>query len=72
MFSLLAAKHALWRSGRQKLVRKPLSHAGRRDLFTSLLLVTLLCRAYVPVGFMPGGHDEDAGNRGGEQCSYGT
>jgi hypothetical protein len=27
--------------------------SGRRHLFTSLLLVALLLRAYVPVGFMP-------------------
>jgi hypothetical protein len=33
-------------------MRKHLFHSGRRDLFTSLLLVALLFRAYVPVGFM--------------------
>ena len=32
---------------------KHLFKSGRRDLFTSLLLVVLLFRAYVPVGFMP-------------------
>jgi hypothetical protein len=34
-------------------MRKHLFNSGRRDLFTSLLLVVLLFRAYVPVGFMP-------------------
>ena len=34
-------------------MRQPLLHSGRRDLFTRLLLVALLFRAYVPVGFMP-------------------
>ena len=34
-------------------MRKRLSHPGRSDIFTSLLLVMLLFRAYVPVGFMP-------------------
>jgi hypothetical protein len=34
-------------------MRKYLFKSGRRDLFTSLLLVVLLFRAYVPVGFMP-------------------
>jgi hypothetical protein len=34
-------------------MRKSIFHIGRRDLFTSVLLVTLLFRAYVPVGFMP-------------------
>jgi len=33
-------------------MRKQLN-SGRLDLFTSLLLVVLLFRAYVPVGFMP-------------------
>ncbi|MHB8478099.1 MAG: hypothetical protein ACYDBZ_17625 [Steroidobacteraceae bacterium] len=34
-------------------MRNHLFNSGRRDLFTSLLLVALLFRAYVPVGFMP-------------------
>ncbi|MDP9011997.1 MAG: hypothetical protein M3O41_04935 [Pseudomonadota bacterium] len=34
-------------------MRKHLFNPGRRDVFTSLLLVVLLFRAYVPVGFMP-------------------
>ena len=34
-------------------MRKQLFKSGRLDLFTSLLLVVLLFRAYVPVGFMP-------------------
>ena len=34
-------------------MRKHLFNSQRRDLFTSLLLVVLLFRAYVPVGFMP-------------------
>jgi hypothetical protein len=34
-------------------MRQPLLQFGRRDLFTSLLLVALLFRAYIPVGFMP-------------------
>ncbi len=34
-------------------MRKLLFHSGRRDLITSLLLVALLFRAYVPAGFMP-------------------
>jgi hypothetical protein len=34
-------------------MRKSIFQFGRRDLFTSLLLVALLFRAYVPVGFMP-------------------
>jgi len=34
-------------------MRKHLFNSGRRDLFTSLLLVVLVFRAYVPVGFMP-------------------
>ena len=34
-------------------MRKYLSNSGRRDLLSSLLLVVLLFRAYVPVGFMP-------------------
>jgi hypothetical protein len=34
-------------------MRKTIPQFGRRDLFTSVLLVTLLFRAYVPVGFMP-------------------
>ena len=34
-------------------MRQPLLHPGRRDLLTSLLLVALLFRAYIPVGFMP-------------------
>ena len=34
-------------------MRNPLFNSGRRDIFTSLLLVALLFRAYVPVGFMP-------------------
>ena len=34
-------------------MRLPLLHSGRRDLLTSLLLVALLFRAYIPVGFMP-------------------
>jgi hypothetical protein len=34
-------------------MRKHLFNSGRRDLFTGLLLVVLLFRAYVPVGFMP-------------------
>jgi hypothetical protein len=36
-------------------MRKQLFNPGRRDIFTSLLLVALLFRAYVPVGFMPAG-----------------
>jgi hypothetical protein len=32
---------------------KQLFQSGRQDLFTSLLLVVLLFRAYIPVGFMP-------------------
>jgi hypothetical protein len=38
---------------REGLMRKQLFNSGRLDLFTSLLLVVLLFRAYVPVGFMP-------------------
>ncbi len=34
-------------------MRKLRLQNGRRDLFTGLLLVVLLFRAYVPVGFMP-------------------
>src|SRR6202035_521055 len=34
-------------------MRKQLFNCGRLDLFTSLLLVVLLFRAYIPVGFMP-------------------
>lgn len=34
-------------------MRKHLSNFARRELFTSLLLVLFLFRAYVPVGFMP-------------------
>jgi hypothetical protein len=34
-------------------MRVPLLHSRRRDFFTRLLLVALLFRAYVPVGFMP-------------------
>jgi hypothetical protein len=34
-------------------MRKHLLNSGRCNLFTSLLLVVLLFRAYVPVGFMP-------------------
>jgi hypothetical protein len=34
-------------------MRKQLFNSGRPDLFSSLLLVVLLFRAYVPVGFMP-------------------
>jgi hypothetical protein len=34
-------------------MRKQLFCSGRRDLFAGLLLVVLLFRAYVPVGFMP-------------------
>ncbi|MDP9013076.1 MAG: hypothetical protein M3O41_10555 [Pseudomonadota bacterium] len=34
-------------------MRKLRLQYGRRDLFTGLLLVVLLFRAYVPVGFMP-------------------
>jgi hypothetical protein len=36
-------------------MRKRLFHSGRRDIFTGVLLVVLLFRAYVPVGFMPAG-----------------
>jgi hypothetical protein len=38
---------------REGPMRKQLFNCGRLDLFTSLLLVVLLFRAYVPVGFMP-------------------
>jgi hypothetical protein len=38
---------------REGPMRKQLFNSGRLDLFTSLLLVVLLFRAYVPVGFMP-------------------
>jgi len=34
-------------------MRKHLFNSGQRDFFTRLLLVVLLFRAYVPVGFMP-------------------
>jgi hypothetical protein len=34
-------------------MRKPRFNFRRQDLFTSLLLVALLFRAYVPFGFMP-------------------
>jgi hypothetical protein len=34
-------------------MRKSIFHIGRHDLITSLLLVALLFRAYVPIGFMP-------------------
>src|ERR1700684_4574945 len=34
-------------------MREHLLNSGRRHLFTSLLLVVLLFRAYVPSGFMP-------------------
>jgi hypothetical protein len=38
---------------REGPMRKQPFNSGRLDLFTSLLLVVLLFRAYVPVGFMP-------------------
>src|ERR1700722_8447869 len=38
---------------REGPMRKQPVNSGRLDLFTSLLLVVLLFRAYVPVGFMP-------------------
>ncbi len=38
---------------REGPMRKQLLNSGRLNLFTSLLLVVLLFRAYVPVGFMP-------------------
>jgi hypothetical protein len=50
---LLAGEDALWHGGLRRPMRKLLFHSGRRDIFTSLLLVALLFRAYVPVGFMP-------------------
>lgn len=49
----LALDDALWHGGPRRTMRKHPFHSGRRDLFTSLLLVALLFRAYVPVGFMP-------------------
>jgi hypothetical protein len=36
-----------------RTMRQPLLHSSRRDLLTGLLLVALLFRAYIPVGFMP-------------------
>jgi hypothetical protein len=37
----------------QQQMRKLLFHSRRRELITSILLVVLLFRAYVPLGFMP-------------------
>ncbi len=44
-------------------MRKHLFNSGRRDLLTSLLLVVLVSRAFVPVGFMPTSGTPQVGNR---------
>lgn len=51
----LAGNDELWQCPPLRVMRQPLLHSGRRDLVTSLLLVALLFRAYIPVGFMPAG-----------------